>query len=106
MRPFLRIEIITSMDRNQALTAVADALGAMGGWIVDHSLFSDVMAVIRFSLPGNRAGAFGQRLVEAGFTPDPPPADHGESDAEIAGQLTLTFSQGTGDLRRSVPAFA
>ncbi len=111
MRPFLRIEIVTVAERHQALTATADALGAAGGWIVDHTLFSDVMAVIRFSLPVDRVGEFARLLIQAGLIPDPPlaappPGAPTGADAEIAGQLTLTFSGGSGDLRRAVPAFA
>ncbi|KAA0597950.1 hypothetical protein J2848_001563 [Azospirillum lipoferum] len=104
MRSFLKYEAVVAMDRNGALTAVADALGAAGGWIVDHTLFSDVMATIRFSLPGDRTGAFEAALADAGLTVDPAP---GRSDAvELNGAITLTFTQGTGDLRRDVPAFS
>lgn len=106
MRPFLRLEAVVSRDRNEALMAVTDALGASGGWIVDHSLFSDVMAVVRFSLPGDRIAVFLQALTEAGMGTDAPAAMPGvASGEETAGQITLTFLRGTGDLRRTVPAF-
>lgn len=104
MRPILRFDVVVTMDRNAALTAAADALGGAGGWIVDHSLFSDVMAVIRFALPGDRLGDFGRRLGASGLTLDPVATD-GPSSDEVAGLLTLTFAQGTGDLKRDVPAF-
>lgn len=86
--------------------AVTEALGASGGWIEDHTLFSDVMAVVRFSLPGDRLGDFSDALAAAGLVIDPPAATVAASDAELSGQLTLTFSRGTGDLRRAVPAFS
>ncbi len=104
MRPTLAFDLVVTMDRNAALTAVADALGGAGGWIVDHSLFSDVMAVVRFALPGDRTTDFGARLAERGLILDPDPTDQPNGD-EITGRLTLTFAQGTGDLKRAVPAF-
>lgn len=104
MRPTLAFDLVVTMDRNAALTAVADALGGTGGWIVDHSLFSDVMAVVRFALPGDRATDFGARLAEHGLMLDPAPTDQPTGD-EITGRLTLTFTRGTGDLKRAVPAF-
>ncbi len=104
MRPILKFDVVATMDRNAALTAAADALNGAGGWIVDHSLFSDLMAVIRFALPGDRLSEFGQRLADRDLTPDPVPQD-GPSSDDVAGILTLTFVQGCGDLRRDVPAF-
>ncbi|SMH52626.1 hypothetical protein [Azospirillum agricola] len=107
MRSFVRFDAVVATDRNQALMAVADALGASGGWIEDHTLFSDVMAVVRFSLPGDRLGDLGRALAAAGLVLDPPVASVAAvSGAELSGQLTLTFSRGTGDLRRAVPAFS
>jgi hypothetical protein len=104
MRPILKFDVVVTMDRNAALTAAADALNGAGGWIVDHSLFSDVMAVIRFALPGDRVSDFGRRLAASGLILDPAATDAPSSD-EVAGLLTLTFAQGTGDLKRDVPAF-
>jgi len=104
MRSFLKYEAVAAMDRNAALTAVADALGAAGGWIVDHTLFSDVMATIRFALPGDRTGAFEAALANAGLTVEP--IAGGVGAEELNGAITLTFTRGTGDLRRDVPAFS
>lgn len=110
MRAFLRYEAAVAMDRNAALTAVADALTAGGGWIVDHTLFSDVMATIRFALPGDRVGAFERALAGSGLpvgTTPVGPAPGGDASAdELNGVITLTFTRGSGDLRRDVPAFS
>lgn len=103
---FLRIEAVVRSDRNAALTAAADAIGQCGGWIVDHTLFSDVMAVLRFAVPANRAGDLGRALAAAGIAVTPPPEETmGDAAQEVNGLLTLTFATGTGDLRRVVPAF-
>ncbi|WP_448204051.1 hypothetical protein [Azospirillum sp. sgz302134] len=103
---FLRIEAVVRTDRNAALMAVSDAISGSGGWIVDHSLFSDVMAVITFAVPADRTGDLGRALDAAGIPVTPAPPDSmGGAEGEVSGQLTLTFANGTGDLRRTVPAF-
>lgn len=104
MQAFLKYEAVVAVDRNEALTAVADALAAAGGWIVDHTLFSDAMATVRFELPGDRVAAFERALADAGLAVGPAAA--GGAAAELKGTITLIFSRGTGDLRRDVPAFS
>ncbi|CAO3351279.1 hypothetical protein [Azospirillum palustre] len=104
MRSFLKYEAVATMERNAALTVVADALGAAGGWIVDHTLFSDVMATVRFALPGDRTGLFETALADAGLRVEPAAVTAGAE--EVNGAITLTFARGTGDLRRDVPAFS
>ncbi|WP_376957391.1 hypothetical protein ABNQ39_10095 [Azospirillum sp. A26] len=104
MRSFLKYEAVATLERNAALTAVADALGAAGGWIVDHTLFSDVMATVRFALPGDRTGLFETALADAGLRVEPAAVTAGAE--EVNGAITLTFARGTGDLRRDVPAFS
>ncbi|WP_042692075.1 hypothetical protein [Azospirillum sp. B506] len=105
MRAFLKYEAVVAMDRNAALGAVSDALGAAGGWIVDHMLFSDVMATIRFALPGDRTAVFENALAAAGLKVEPAAVGNGAA-AELNGAISLTFTRGTGDLRRQVPAFS
>ncbi|CBS87817.1 hypothetical protein [Azospirillum lipoferum] len=104
MQAFLKYEAVVAIDRNAALTAVADALAAAGGWIVDHTLFSDAMATVRFELPGDRVAAFERSLAAAGLAVEPASVE--SATAELKGMITLIFSRGTGDLRRDVPAFS
>lgn len=109
MQAFLKYESVVAIDRNAALTAVADALAAAGGWIVDHTLFSDAMATVRFELPGDRVAAFEGALAAAGLAVEPASVESAAADggaAELKGMITLIFSRGTGDLRRDVPAFS
>lgn len=103
---FLRLEAIVRLDRNAALQAAADAIGAAGGWIVDHAMFSDVMAVVNFAVPAERSADLVRELAAAGITVDAPqPEAAGAAGGESRGQLVLRFAQGKGDLRRDVPAF-
>jgi len=103
---FLRLSAMVRTDRNAAIHAATEAIQAAGGWITDHALYSDVMAVLNFQVPGDRTGDLGRALADAGIAATPPPPGRmGTPDQDVSGQLTLTFPGGTGDLRRDVPAF-
>lgn len=106
MRSFLRLEATVHIERHRALSAVAESVQAIGGWIVGHTLFSDVMAVINFEFPADRSGQLTHTLASHGITAAPtPPEIMGPAETEVVGLLTLTFAQGSGDLRHDVPAF-
>lgn len=103
---FLRLQAVVRTDLTAALQTASDAIGGTGGWIVDHTLFSDVMAVINFSLPADRTGALGRRLAEQGMRVEPVPDEAlGSAEQEVFGQLTMMFPAGRGDVKREVPAF-
>ena len=103
---FLRLEVVVRQDRHVALQAVSDSVSQVGGWIMDHSMFSDVMAVLTFVVPADRTGDLVRRLSDAGIAVEPAPVEtSGAPGQEIRGQITMLFAKGTGDLRRDVPAF-
>ncbi|MBR9973528.1 hypothetical protein [Magnetospirillum sulfuroxidans] len=106
MRSFLRLEAIVHTERHSALDAVTQSILTIGGWIIDHTLFSDVMAVVNFEFPADQSGRLIHTLACHGITASAiPPETIGTAETEIAAHLTLTFAQGSGDLRREVPAF-
>ncbi|QJE74100.1 hypothetical protein HHL28_14290 [Aerophototrophica crusticola] len=103
---FIRLEAIIHADRHATLAAAADAISAGGGWVTDHSLLSDVMAILNFQVPADSTGRLAAALLAAGIPAKPAlPETMGNGAEDVSGQLTLTFPQGTGDLRRAVPAF-
>jgi hypothetical protein len=105
-RSFLRLEATVHIERHSALSAAAESILAIGGWIISHTLFSDVMAVVNFEFPADRSSQMIHTLASHGITVTPIPLEIiGPAETEIVGQLTLTFAQGSGDLRRDVPAF-
>lgn len=106
MTRFLRLEAVVRAGRHEALTAASDAIAAGGGWIVDHNLLSDVMAMIAFAVPANRVEALARSLDAAGFAVDAA-ASVGwpDNEEDVRGQLTLMFASGTGDLTHERPAF-
>lgn len=102
----LRLEAVIHSDRHEALSAAGDAISNAGGWIVDHKLFSDVMAVISFQIPAEQAETLAGHLNRHGIAAAPPakcPSAGAKQD--MPGQLTLIFAMGSGDLRQTVPAF-
>jgi hypothetical protein len=100
------MQTVSHDERNTAVGKAAEAIGQSGGWITDHNLFSDRMAVLRFSLPADRTGLLGRTLSERGMVVEPEPEESmGASDEEVFGVLSISFPQRAGDLRRDVPAF-
>jgi len=107
MKP-LRIEIITKVERNEAISLVREAIGSSDGWIVTHQLFSNLSASIVFEIPGGEAEGLLVRLKDAGLNPkvegDTPDAQ-GDAKGEMRGFIALTFIHGEPDMKRDVPAF-
>lgn len=104
MKPF-RLEIITKMERNKAISLVREAIGASEGWIVTHQLFSNLSASIIFEMPYLEAAGFLTRLKEAGFsTAVENGIPKGKGD-DIRGVLSVTFIHDEPDMKRDVPAF-
>jgi hypothetical protein len=101
----LRIEIYTTVERNQALAAINDAITASDGWIAHHQLFSNISATLNFELPRKHCRNFVDRLSNEGFRlhmeGDPP----AEGEGDMRGSLSVTFQHDDPDMRRDVPAF-
>ncbi len=102
---FLRISIHTSIERNNAVTKVREAIGECGGWIVSHSFFSNLMATINFEIPMNNAELFIVKLKEVDFNPDIESEIPEGGKGDLRGQVTLSFLHQDPDLKRDIPAF-
>lgn len=100
----LNLEAVARDAFHASVNAASEAITRAGGWVSGHSLLSDAMAVLNFEIPGDRlhelVKELGVRGLKTALPPEPPnPAK------DVAGRLTLIFSQGSGDLRRDVPPF-
>ena len=111
MKPF-RIEIITTVERNEAISLVREAIGASEGWIVTHQLFSNLSASIVFEMPNIEAENLLSRLKDAGFSlkveggiPHAQRDAKGAAKGEMSGFISLTFIHDEPDMKRDVPAF-
>ena len=102
---------VTSADRHEVTAAVDKAILASEGWVVDHTLFSNIAITLRLSLPMGKLDDFKRRVAEAGVRLDD--ASQGSScattrdedgETEITVSLNVTFIHDEPDLRRTVPA--
>lgn len=101
----MRLEAVTRRQQAPALHDVTEAIGACGGWIVNHQLYSNAMAMIAFAMAGDALAAFAERLAAADILlvgeSGPWPMDTREQQV----QFVITFVHGGPDLARPVPAF-
>ena len=93
------------MERNEALGGVQNAIRQSGGWIVNHTLFSNISATLQFEVPAQATDDLVKRLTEFGLPPalqsEVPPT----AKEDIRGTVLLTFIHDESDLKRPVPAF-
>ena len=109
---FLMISGVTKAERHNVTSEVNNAVSAAGGWIIDHTLFSNIAITLRFSLPSQRLDEWRRRVVAAGVRLDedslakvralmekaaPRPAD-------LTVSFNVTFIHDEPDLRREIPA--
>lgn len=109
MRPRARnLSAVTRTDRHEAISAIDDAVSSADGWMVGHTLFSNISAAFRVALPGNRLAAFGDKLSAAGIRLDQASldivAEPEDSDKEIGVALSVTFIHNEPDLKHVIPA--
>jgi hypothetical protein len=101
----LKVEIITAIDRNEALSIVRKALASSGGWIIDHALFSNLTATISFELPLGKTRKLVAALENAGLSTKVEGGLPKTGEGDTRGAIHLTFLHDERDLKRDVPAF-
>lgn len=100
-----RLEIITKIDRNQAITIVKDMISTAGGWILDHHLFSNTSASLGFEVPYSSIESLMAGLKEGGLNPTIVTDCPRDKDGEVRGGVALIFIHNEPDLKRDVPHF-
>ncbi|MGI9502168.1 MAG: hypothetical protein ACR2RE_03815 [Geminicoccaceae bacterium] len=108
----LMISGVTAAERYQATTDVNDAISAAGGWVVDHTSFSNVAITIRFSLPSQRLDELRDRVIAARIKLDDDSLtrirtmgeQHLLEPKDLTATLNITFIHDEPDLRREIPA--
>jgi hypothetical protein len=113
MKPkLLMISGFTKHNRHQVTTDVNDAILAAGGWVMNHTLFSNIAVTIQFALPAHGFEAFLRQVAKAGVHLDAKSEDgisqatapEGSRAGDITTTLNITFLHDEPDLRREVPA--
>ena len=93
------------------MAAVNDAISAAGGWVVDHTLFSNIAITIQFCLLSKRHHELRGRVMAArGKLDDDSIAkmqameeQHLRNPVDVTATLNITFIHDELDLRREVP---
>ena len=113
MRPrIIMLTGVTHANRHQVTADVNDAVVSSGGWVTDHSFFSNIATNFRMVLAPNGLTRFRELVLKAGVHLDE------ESEAALADlianekglpeelptSLNVTFIHNEPDLRREVPA--
>ena len=98
-----QLSLITRQDRNQAISAIRKSISAVGGWILTHTLLSNMAATIVFELPCDRIKSFQDRLAASDLSPAEDLLPIGTE--EVCVSLSITFLHDEPDLKRDVPAF-
>ncbi len=98
-----RLEAVCRRAFQSAVYDATEDISACGGWVKNHHFYSNMMATIAFEMPARSFPTFAKALAAHGFVVgDPPRWPVGNDD--VAGQLTISFSNGEPDVRRPVPA--
>lgn len=103
---------VTKADRHQVTSAVNNAISAVGGWVINHMLFSNIAITIQFSLPSQRLDEFGDHMIAASVKLDDDSIAKLQAKVEklspkpldITASLNITFIHNEPDLRREIPA--
>ena len=106
-RPMM-LSAVTRGDRHQTTADIDAAVSSAGGWIVDHALFSNIAASIRFAVPLPGLAELRRRLVAANVGLDEESLAALDAcpagEDEISVTLSVTFVHDEPDLRREIPA--
>ena len=108
----LALVSVTKGERYRVTAAVSAAISDAGGWIVDHTQFSNIAITIRFALPPRGLDDLRRQIAAAGVRLDSSSLASLEAMAgepladgeEIAVSLNVTFIHNEPDLRQVVPA--
>lgn len=110
---FLSLAGMTTADRHRVTAEIGDAVSGTGGWIMNHTLSSNIALAIRCSIPSHRLGDFRDRVIAAGVKLDDASLaglqaligkPGAAAAADISTTLNVTFIHDEPDLRRIIPA--
>lgn len=105
----IRIRGKTKQERLGVTSAASDAVGLVGGYILDYRQFSNLAVVFTVELPARGFRDLREKLAALDVILDPPTDDEvalwSASEAKkIMGSLRLDFLHQEPDLRIPVPA--
>ena len=105
----VRIQGKTRQERHGITSAASDAVGEVGGYIVDFKQFSNLAVVFTIEMPPAGYEKLRDRLSGLGVCLEPPSIEESALSVaagpqEVAGSLRLDFQHQEPDVRIPIPA--
>lgn len=111
MQQFLSMSAVTTVARFKAIADIQDAIMGVGGWVVDHTMYSNKSLALRFSLPHQNIDRLGRGLANAGVHLDGDSVSKIRNvpasttrEGEITVSINVTFVHDDPDLTLAIPA--
>ena len=111
MRPSpITLSSVTKKNRQDALSIINSEVLSAGGWIISHTLFSNIAATFRFEIPANNLASMQRRLEDQAIRMDTDSQkcierlDPAAGKEDIVAILNITFIHDEPDLRHTIPA--
>ena len=107
--PDIRLNAVTSADRNAIISEVSSAVAEAGGWIDDVNFFSNISIALRFVIPLSSRSTFVALLsaqplqLDSNDLCELTALTAREPGEEIRCSLQITFFHTEPDLRRHIP---
>lgn len=107
----LMLAAMTKRNRHQAMADLNDAIMATGGWVIDHTLFSNIATTFRAAVPQKQLASFFDSLDSLEIHVDEDGkrdiaallAENRDGLSEMEISLNVTFIHDEPDIRREVP---
>jgi len=111
-RNFLKLSGVTKRDRNQVIAEINAAISEAGGWLIDHTLFSNIAITLQFELSeegikeSEKSLSRSKVILQGDSNADFETAITAcaQYNVDIKTTLNVTFTHDDPDLRREVAA--
>jgi tRNA G26 N,N-dimethylase Trm1 len=104
MRKIVQLDIVTAMERHEAIDRVRMAIRSSGGWVIDEIFFSNKALTTRFEIDAHKMTSLLEALQERGLRATPVNPLPVKTDSELSGTISMTFSHNEPDLKQIIPA--
>ena len=88
---FLRIELVTHIERTLAIALVKDIILNAEGWVISHQFLSNTLASLNFEIPYATIDRFLSSLISEDFTFSLIENCPREKEGDVCGDVSLTF---------------
>ncbi len=104
MKKIIQLDIVTAMERHEAIDRVRMAISSSGGWVIDEIFFSNKASTTRFEIDASKMHSLLEALQEKQLKATPAGALPDKTDSELSGTISMTFSHSDPDLKQIIPA--